>query len=203
VSAQYENKVTTAATHPRIGLPVALSIAACLFVLDLVFPFLRLTSPGLSKVVSYIAVWLPPAAAFSALRLVPFCERKWLRGSLWVVLGLLLTIFVSFGILVEAGKLFFPFDEIEERVTAKSVDGYQVVVYRYNCGAPCSLSLAVYQERTLLPGLNLVRFLDDYDPAAQANLEVIGENEVRVTVIPYHESPRQSQIFHLKRFIYF
>jgi hypothetical protein len=189
--------------RPGIGLPVALSIAACLFVLDSFFPFLRFTSPGLSKVVSYIAVCLPSAAVFSALRLVSFCERKWLRGSLWVALGLLLTIFVSFGILMEAGKLFFPFDELEERATAKSVDGYQVVVYRYDCGAPCGISLAVYQERTLIPGLNLVRFLDDYDPAAEVYLEVIGENEVRVTVMPYHDSPRQSQIFHLKRFIYF
>ena len=61
----------------------------------------------------------------------------------------------------------------------------ELVLYRTNCGAPCSFGLVLRQERRIVPGVRAVRRLDGWYPADSATLSPISSNEIRVEVAPY------------------
>ena len=61
----------------------------------------------------------------------------------------------------------------------------ELVLYRTNCGAPCSFGLVLRQERRIVPGVRAVRRLDGWYPADSATLSPISSNRVRIEVPPY------------------
>ena len=60
-----------------------------------------------------------------------------------------------------------------------------LVLYRTNCGAPCSFGLVLRQERRIVPGLRIARRLAGWYPAATATLTSLSPALIRVTVDPY------------------
>ena len=86
--------------------------------------------------------------------------------------------------------------------------GYRVAAYRENCGAPCSFSVEIQQERTLIPPVMLVRHLRSFDEADQVELKVASTDQVRVVATGFNskdpEHPKQQMdLISLKRFMYF
>lgn len=61
----------------------------------------------------------------------------------------------------------------------------ELVLYRTNCGAPCSFGLVLRQKRRIVPGVRAVRRLDGWYPADAATLSSISSNTLRVEVAPY------------------
>ena len=61
----------------------------------------------------------------------------------------------------------------------------ELVLYRTNCGAPCSFGLVLRQERRIVPGVRAVRRLAGWYPAESASLSPISSNRLLVEVPPY------------------
>jgi len=92
---------------------------------------------------------------------------------------------------------------------------YQVVVYQVlDGGAVGGEAAEVRQERTLIPGVLLVRRLEVVDDAEIATYRTIGTDELRVELSLWGEKPGQKDFeyhqigsknseYHLKSFVYF
>jgi hypothetical protein len=63
----------------------------------------------------------------------------------------------------------------------------ELVLYRTDCGAPCSFGLVLRQERPLMPGLQLARTIWSWSPADSATIDVLPTGRVRVVAAPYGE----------------
>jgi hypothetical protein len=61
----------------------------------------------------------------------------------------------------------------------------KVVLYRSDCGATCDFGLDLRQERRILPGLRMVRFLHSWYRAYAATVNPISPNRLRVEIAPY------------------
>jgi len=61
----------------------------------------------------------------------------------------------------------------------------ELVLYRTNCGAPCSFGLVLRQERRIVPGVRAFRRLDGWYPADSATVSPISSNTLRIEISPY------------------
>ena len=153
-------------------------------------PVIRFGVPALNTIFGLFMLSVPWVLFGLSVKSRPFRTR-----TLLVVLlipAMMLTLPAVF-----VGVLFFGADE-----PLKTVDmgGYRVGLHRLDCGAPCSYAIAVDQERVLIPPLMLSKRLYVFDPAADARTEVLGENVLRVTTLPYNEQhpEEQTQVFQMK-----
>lgn len=90
------------------------------------------------------------------------------------------------------------------------MDGYSVGLFVNDCGAPCGIGIDLFQERSIIRGILLVRALLGFDDADSASYKVIGDDTLQVDVPAFVDSdprgmsiPAQSRVYHLKRFLYF
>ncbi len=92
-----------------------------------------------------------------------------------------------------------------ELLARAPMDGYSVAVYRTDCGAPCSFGIYLLQEKPIFPGVLLVRALDSFDSADEANFQKLGENRLRTNVRKYSNSHTaiEAHDFELKSWVYF
>jgi hypothetical protein len=90
---------------------------------------------------------------------------------------------------------------------------YRVAIYQIDAGLGGE-AIEVRQERTLIPGVLLVRRLETVDDADIANCRVIGPDELRVELslwgikpgqkdFEYHQIGSKDKEYHLKSFLYF
>jgi hypothetical protein len=70
----------------------------------------------------------------------------------------------------------------------------KVVLYRSDCGATCDFGLVLRQERRILPGLQIVRFLHSWYRAYEATVNPISPNRLRVEIAPYPDDRAKSII---------
>jgi hypothetical protein len=93
----------------------------------------------------------------------------------------------------------------DEPIQTIHIDGYRVRLHRLDCGAPCSFSLAVDQERVLISPVILSERIYMFDPAYDARAEIVGKNDLRVTTLPYNDEhpEEQTRIFHMKPYFFF
>ncbi len=79
--------------------------------------------------------------------------------------------------------------------------GYALTAYYDGDG------IEVFQERVLLPGIALVRRLDDVENADQAKVESVDKDHARITFVVYGEQTSKThedvRVYELKPFIYF
>lgn len=93
----------------------------------------------------------------------------------------------------------------DEPLKSVQMDGYRVRLYQLNYGVLCDFAVSVDQERVLAPFTTLSQRLYVFDEAIDATVETLGENELRVTTLPYtKENPNiRVQAFHLKPHFFF
>jgi hypothetical protein len=152
-------------------------------------PLVEFTVPLLGIMWNLLVLLLPWAALSVAVK------TKY-RGVLVAALIPILLVTVPFGL----AEIFF-FPKVSQRITTIPMSDYRVVLYRVDCGAPCSFEIAVDQERTLVPPLMLTKNLYVFDPAYEARYEVVGENELRVTTLPYDDKhPAETKLFRIESF---
>ena len=161
-------------------------------------PVLRLTPPRWNDYAFCLVLCCPWLAI---MLLASSCfKRELIRYALITVLAIISIVSIPVGLLT----LFWDTDD--DVIATVPLRGYQVALHRLNCGAPCSFMLTVDQERMLGQHVMLTRQLALFDPAAEARIEVIGQNEVRVTPLPYddrHKEDTNPRTFLMKPYFWF
>jgi hypothetical protein len=116
-------------------------------------PVLRLASPS-ANIAAFIVVLLTPAAA-----LVVAFRRPWMRwiSVLLLPIAAIAAFLALFAILDYRDVLNRGQDFSFELVRELPQDGYVLRVYRTNGGATTAFGVVVRQERSVLPGIRLVR----------------------------------------------
>lgn len=149
------------------------------------YEVLRFSSPTLNALALLGGLGLTVVALVIAVRRF----SGWMRASAVGLLLVPLAYSLFFGgfvtvhllrLLSEGGV-----DAGFEPLGAVPVEQGRVSVYRTNCGATCSFGVAVRHERRLLPGVLLVRRLEGFYPAYQADFEALGPRTIRVSVPAY------------------
>jgi hypothetical protein len=88
-----------------------------------------------------------------------------------------------------------------ERISTIETGRHTVAIYLTNCGVPCSFGLVVRQEREILPGVLIVRDLDNfypYYPRADPETEILGPDALRITLSEDGDwAPGRSRVYHL------
>jgi len=77
----------------------------------------------------------------------------------------------------------------------------RVAAYRTNGGATTSFGIVVRHEKPILPGVYRVEEIFHSYPAFEADVTVVGENEVKISVPPYgpaRQLVRQEQVVKLQ-----
>ena len=85
--------------------------------------------------------------------------------------------------------LGFPATELVQRLP---MNGYDVTLYRHNCGAICHYGLWLQQEWPVAPGIVRVRRVRGWYPASQGTVRRIDRDRVHVSVLPYAPSRGQT-----------
>ena len=189
--------------NPKAHVVRILSLLALfwLAILNTRFPVLRFTSSQLNFLFIVLICFVPWVVLTMAL-----ASPEWKRRRPRITLLVLLVPTLVFTIPVGVVELFLGGGE--EHLTSVEMLGYRVAAYRENCGAPCSFSVEIQQERTLIPPVMLVRHLRSFDEADQVELKVASTDQVRVVATGFNskdpEHPKQQMdLISLKRFMYF
>ena len=181
----------------RIVPITALLVVYFLIASNWLHPFLRFTSQTVNSLVIIAGFCLPWAALALVWRL-PVKILTRLNVTVILLPFMLYTTFFGFAI----SKTLI--GEDPAALGKVAMDGYRVNLYRIMRGQ--NSGIAVQQERDLLPGVMLVKRLPGFYPAATAQYQVTGSNELRVSVPAYapdHPETAKTQTYTLKRFIYF
>jgi amino acid transporter len=170
-----------------------------LTLLNIEFPLVRFTVNILDASFCLLMVSVP------WLALIVVRKSSWWkdRRRRWVLILLSLP-----ELLIGALLLMYPLFLRVERMTTLRSGGYQVSVYRVDCGVACSSEMEIRQERMLIPPFMAVRRLSLIDDSDDVLLEIVPPNELRVTALGYDPGhsgkiPRLIELFPLKRFLYF
>jgi hypothetical protein len=68
------------------------------------------------------------------------------------------------------------------------MNGYDLTLYRSNCGAICHYGLRLQQEWPVIAGVVRVREVRRWYPAAEGMVRRVDQHRVQVTVLPYDPS---------------
>jgi hypothetical protein len=150
----------------------------------------------------FLALGLPWLALLSLTRL----KRWW--GNAIVIAGIFPLLFYSglvfFVAMMQLGAMKNGRDLSFEPLSERQWNGSHVRFYRTNGGATTDYGLVIRQERAILPGVLLVRRLDDFYPCYSVDAREIDEG---VQVEDAHGScpgfSQRPQKYRLKRFVYF
>jgi hypothetical protein len=133
-----------------------------------IFPVLRFDSAALNHLFLLLAFTLS-CLALLALGYFPEFWQKLV--ALLVLLPILAytLIFAPFTAAMTVQTIFQGYDSSFQPIGTAPMDGYRVTIFRTDCGATCSWGVALRQERQLVPGVLLVRTLDGFYPAYDAD----------------------------------
>jgi hypothetical protein len=194
-------------TGKFVGLPL---LGFVLVQADGCFPVVRFSNDLANLTVGTFSFVLPFLAVIFAF-IVP---KRWLTSIVITALLLPILCFSAAGLLylgVIANDAFHTgIDPSFERISTVPMGNYSVDVYRTDCGAPCGMGIYLLQKKKLLPGIMLVRRLDDFDDAGDASCKEIGQDMLRIDIPAYADDyqpsasiPARSRVYHLKSFLYF
>lgn len=204
--SEYDGVVDTA---PQTARPLhwrkaaLLSVGSVLFIWQLRHPVLRFASPVVNDVLGFvIGLGLPWLAAIAIFRI----------GRLWsktvAILAVLPLLLYSFIFLLGSAVTGFAYkdghDLSFDRFSETDWRGSIVRLYRTNGGATTDFGVVIRQERTLMPGLLLVRRVDGFYPCYSVDAT---STELGITITDHNSEcgglVGQSRDYRLKPFIYF
>jgi hypothetical protein len=180
-----------------------LSAVTILFLWQPRRPVIRFSAPLVNFVVgSALAFLLPWGAAcmiWEAGR-----RRNRVLAACIVVLLIPYSLVVLLGSATTAMAFKGGHDMSFDRIAELAWDGTSVRLYRTDGGATTDYGVVARQERRILPGLMLVRTLDDFYPCASLDLEATRDG-VRLGDKRSHCSgfPAAYRNYRLRRFVYF
>jgi len=185
-------------------------LAFLLLQLNVYFPFLRFSSDAANLFVGALAFLLPFLAAVLAF-MIP---KRWFTTILLMVVLAPLLGLSALGVLFEGALLEDTLrtgvNPAFERIATVPMGVYSVGIFLSDCGAPCSMDIALRQEKAIAPGVLLVRELAGFEDADQPTYKVIDQDTLLINVPPYiDEDPRgvsipaRSRIYHLRPSLYF
>jgi hypothetical protein len=146
-------------------------------------PF-RTVSP-ITNYVVMLVIFLLPCALFalalkarqSAFRLAIYCIM-----APWTVICAILAVGAAMDL---QGVAVHGTDPGFEYLHSISLPKSRVAAYRTNGGATTSFGIVVRQETPILPGVYRVEEIFHAYPGFEADMTVVGENEVKISVPPY------------------
>jgi hypothetical protein len=189
-----------AARLARVGL---ISAAIAVFFWQLGNPIIRFSLPFLNYVVGWALALVLPWLAHDMVRRL---GRWWAKGAA-VIIGVLLipySLIVLLGsamtVLVFKGGHDLSFDQFSD----SPWKGTAVRLYRTNFGATTAYGVVIRQERTVFPGIMLVRTLDTFDHCYSLDVTT-AEHGIRVEDMHSYCSgfSGRYQDYRLRRFVYF
>jgi hypothetical protein len=149
-------------------------------------PVLRLAMDYANCVALWLLLLLPWGAAIVAFARITG-RTRWLVLALTIpaiVVGAVPFAMTSLDLLVtpvgESDGIYTPIGRLP------LPHGGTLVIYRTNCGAMCDYGVVVRQERTLVPGLLLVRNIYQRYHAQDAAVEILAPDLVRVEKCKVH-----------------
>jgi hypothetical protein len=173
---------------------------------DAFHPFLRLNGVIANQIVSAASFLLPFVSARYALS-VP----RHVFTRIVIVMLLALPLCVSMvGVLGESSVVLEAFrtgDNASLKLVARAPMGaYSVAIYRADCATGCEYRIYPMQDRQILPGILLVRALEDFPSAKEAIFHRLGTNRLQIQVPEYSDGgtkiPTRSRIYELKPWVY-
>jgi hypothetical protein len=189
----------------RVCLMSATSLLGYLGYLNWQHAVLRLTSVPGNRLALMLALLIPWLGAWAVWPDVRGWRRVAFGLALLLPLGFATATASIVGMFGLPTALFDPshvgFDPVQ-RVT---FPGSAAVLYLTNCGAPCSFGLVLRHERSVVPGLLLVRDLADWYPADSAVIQRRGQWDLKITVAPYgtRELRQREEHVVIKPWVYF
>jgi len=176
---------------------VSIIFLSILLYLNQLHPVLRISGDPQAKlvfiVISALAILLI-VSCFLFKNLILF----WLSFSFSIVLNIWLWKII---ITIMLGLMFF-MTSSDERLNTIDMKNYNVNVYRLDAGAVTSFGVAIYQEKTIFPGLHLVKRLYASYDRYEVEYRITGVNDIDVDVFNDGEIIDKEH-FTLKRFVYF
>jgi len=90
-------------------------------------------------------------------------------------------------------------------IRSVEMDGYQVTLYDLDCGVLCDFGVGVDQERILVLPIKLTQRLYVFDDAISATVEILGNNHLRVTTLPFTDQYPNIRVrdFQIKPYFFF
>ena len=131
--------------------------------------------------------WLAPLALLGFSLALPRSRWRWIAISSMSLLTAASILPVSCAENEVASMQGAATDYSFEPILRQPHGGSELVLYRTNCGAPCSFGLVLRQQRRLFPGLRMTSQLGSWYPADTATLTWPSSELVRVAVAPYGE----------------
>ena len=173
---------------------ILLSGAAALLYWQVGHPFLRFAWPPLNSTCFLAGLLLPWVALLQLVLL-----RRWWTTAI-AALAALPLLLCSLVILI--GAILFDTTPAFERIAEMHWAGSSVRIYRTNGGATTAYGIVIRQERTVLPGVLLVRNIDSFYPCYSIDLAGTPDG---FQVLPPHDGycVARQQVYRLKRFVYF
>lgn len=172
---------------------LALCTGTMLFIWQVRHPFFRFASGAVNDGVGLVAaLTLPWWAVVEFLRV-----RRWWADAIAIIALLPLLVYsgvaLLYSILERDGVERF--SEVEWR-------GSRICLYRTNGGATTNVGVVIRQEKTILPGVRLVRRVGDYYPCADVDVAAApgGITVGSGRYCPALSSPRD---YPLRSFVYF
>ena len=166
-------------------------------------PVIRFSDPAANYWVFLATLLLP----WFALHYVFMVRTRWTRLLLSGLFIPVLLFTLALAILTTSWVIHavkHGVDDSCQPIARVGMGSSQVVIYRTDAGALTAVGIMVRQERTLIPGVLLVRELEDFSPAYTASYHVIGPDTLRVEVRHYNNNAVAGVgTYHLKRFLYF
>lgn len=155
-----------------------------------------------AQALGQLVLWAVAPAAL--LGLAATIVHRGLRVSLVILASLVCVVcFVGVGAsLLIDGVPHGDIDPSFQPVSRTAIGPSTLVLYRTNCGAPCSFGLVLQQEWRLVPGVKVARRLGDWYPADTAALRAIDSHTLRVDIPPYgyRHTERRSETVRMWRY---
>ena len=188
-------------THPAASI-AALVGCFTLFQVHAFYAIIRFSYPRVNYLIFLAAFVLP----WIGLRYA-FALGRWWKSA--ITIGLV-SPFLVYSFIGAAFFILIPTSS--DRLIAQiKMDGYRVRVTQIDGGTLGGEAVFVRQERTIFPGILIVRDIDRFLDTDKANCRAVAPDTVRVDVTTYREGAdhiyRESgsniKTYHLKPFLYF
>ena len=191
------------AAAPARQSAAVFGLAAAFFFWQLRHPFLRFDLPLVNDVVGFaLGLYLPWMTAVALFR----SGVRWRRAIALIVVAPLLLFSAAwmFGGTLAVLAFFNGRSLTLHQFAVHAWKGSEICLYRTDGGATTDYGVVLRQERTVLPGLRLVRRIDDFYPCYSLEVASTGSG---ITVNGAESGcilpPDKSGEYRLKQFVYF
>lgn len=183
--------------EPSTTTTIIIAVTLVLLSINCVFPVLRFNNDNINHIIDTSLYMCIPYFLFSIL------YRK-MRTITAKFIYLIITIFISVIIiaLIVVNFIFGVWGYYDKAETIQ-MDGYSITTYRSRPMIPITRSIAIRQEREVLPFINIVKNISIQRSASSTKIHRTGPNHIVIHALDYETNKTtQEEIVDLKPWVY-